>query len=240
MVQTSLDAMEDKVRALAKQSAAGMEQTRQASQQALEAVQGVQHEGRVSRQELAAQVDTLKISQSRQEGKVSALQHEVRQVRHDATQMTVATDLTSRTGQAQRSLELEQHMKKQQDYMQDVVQQLRQELKRRSDRDLEKEATIAQLQDTVEKEKQARKSLQEYVEDVQKALFHGSPHPADMDVDKDQKISIDDIHGAHVLPVAQSASYMRQGPPPQVDFVSSLPEMATVPATASVAGPSER
>ena len=141
----------------------------------------------------------------------------------------MATDLTSRTDQAQRSLELEQHLKKQQDYMQDVVQQLRQELKRRSDRDLEKEATIAQLQDTVEKEKQARKSLQEYVEDVQKALFHESPHPADMDVDKDNKISIDDIHGAKMLSVAQSASYMRQGPPPQVNFVSSLPEMATVP-----------
>ena len=238
VMRSSLGAMEQKVQTLAEESAQSREQTLLATQQALEAVQGIQREGQSSRQDLSTQMDNLRIAQSRQEGQVQVLQHEVRKVRHDATEMNVAAGLSSKTEQVQKSLELDAQFKRQQDYMDDVVSQLKTELQRRADKDKEKEAVIAQLKDTVEKEKQARKSLQEYVEDVEKAFISGTPSPAPAAMDVDQKISIADIAGAKMLPAVQTADFMHQGPPPHVQYSSRAPVVTTAfafqPAMSSV------
>ena len=147
-------------------------------------------------------------------------------VRHDATEMTVAAGLSTKTEQVQKSMELDEQFKRQQNYMNEVVDRLKLELQRRSDKDKEKEAVIAQLQDTVEKEKQARKSLQEYVEDVEKAFASRTPTPgATRDVD--QKIGMADITGAKPLPAVQTVDFMHQGPPPHVQYSSRAPAVTT-------------
>ena len=152
----------------------------------------------------------------------------VKHVHQTATRMSVATDLQTRTGQATYAASVESQLKRQQDYMQDVVQQLQRELRTRKAQEEERSAEIAELRNTVVKEQQERRSLQDYIDDI-----HASLISVDMEVDQvTGPITWDhatDELGLPVLPSAQPVQTerlqhrMHQATPPRVDYSVSIP-----------------
>ena len=123
---------------LAQQSADALENTRVASAKAL--------------QDLQMEMGSLKVAQDQHTGQVKELNKEVQRVRHDSTQMSVAANLQSKTGQTSHAITVNQRLEEQKKYLDDVVQQLQKELQTRRLQDEERTAEIAQLRDAVAKE----------------------------------------------------------------------------------------
>ena len=216
VMQSALQDVEQKVVDLACRSAEGMESTRRASEEALASVKSVHQESQQRQEDLATRIGTLHGQQQQQAGVVSTLQSAVQQVRQDATQMAVSTDLTARTSQAAKTAELQ----KQQNYLQDVVQQLQAELGQRSVADQEKEAQLAQLQAEIEHEKQARESLQQYVDDLEYNLQPVDLGGMAVDDQADQHVRVSNIAGLNI-PTNLHVDLAQQATPPHVQF--SLP-----------------
>jgi hypothetical protein len=109
-------------------------------------------------------------------------------------------------------------MQQQQRDMQDVIKQLQEELKQQRLRDQDKETQLTMVRDDICKEKQARQSLQDYIEEMEAALL---PVDLPVDVQEDEpntKVRISDIDGLKMLPVDSHVNLMMQPSPSHVQY----------------------
>ena len=88
---------ESRMQALAQKSAQGMDETRRASEEALEAVRHVREESQQSRQSLQSQMDQVYQRQDQVQGSVSTLHDQLKETRQQATYQSAVQDFTRRT-----------------------------------------------------------------------------------------------------------------------------------------------
>ena len=202
-VQTAMlqASVESELRKVSQAAAQEAEATRQAAQTALESVRSLQEEGRRTSSQLADEVARLQRTQHQHQADVMTLGSRVEEVKKEADYVGTKADLTARTQQTAQSQELErrlletqqkQHaamedkLREQTVYLNDVVQQLRAALDdSRAATDLKMQQVTA-LESALSEERRERQELQRFVEDVEASLAQGTYSDAALGAESEQ------------------------------------------------------
>lgn len=208
---------------LAQASASALEDTRAASAQALERVQG--------------ELGTLRAGQSQQASQVEELGRSLQHTRQESTRQSVAVDLQRRTEQATVKAEMDKKLSKQADYMNDVVKQLQDELQHLGQLEKQQNEELSRLREEVKKEKEERKALQDYVDNVWATMdmegVQETPRPSTVTWNpKTDDLGIPVLPqppAAPTMPVVQHQDFMKQPAPPAMDYSAPIADIKPDP-----------
>ena len=195
-LQSSLREVHEKVHTMQQSQIEDAERVRAQTSQSLGELRSMMDQNQVRQQVAQQSIDQLRAEQSQQEVNVATLQQSLHDFRHDATQRSVAQDLSTRTTQYSTQKALEDHFGKQKTYLDDVIGQLRKEIDHLKVDQSTKESELKQLQNALREEKEERKRLQDYVDDVHENMMQPV---GTMELDEgaeDFKVRVSDIHGA--------------------------------------------
>ena len=170
MMREVVQEAESRMQALAQKSAQGMDETRRASEEALEAVRHVREESQQSRQSLQSQMDQVYQRQDQVQGSVSTLHDQLKETRKQATYQSAVQDFTRRTDQASVQRTVAQQMQQQNTQLEATLRHLQHEIAKLKIDRLEKDAQIQELSKAVQDERTARGELQQFVDEAMDQL----------------------------------------------------------------------
>ena len=131
-----------------------------------------------------------------------------------ATVVTTPSRLQTILGQSAYTTVVEQRLQAQQEHLSTVVQQLQEELRMRKQQELRRSAELTSLRAELEREQHAHKSLQDFVDEIYAT---------------GQSVDLEETPTSSPLIVQHHQSYMKQPPPPAVDYSALVPGTKLLP-----------